>query len=77
MTTMPVFANTKDETVYTKLNNNSESYSTIVSDKLSNDNNDEFLKDITDLLNLENTNGDEKFSQDGENITWEVQGKNI
>ena len=77
MTTMPVFANTKDETVYTKLNNNSESYSTIVSDKLSNDNNDEFLKDITDLLNLENTNGDEKFSQDGENITWEAQGKNI
>ena len=77
MTTMPVFANTKDETVYTKLNNNSESYSTIVSDKLSNDNNDEFLKDITDLLNLENTKGDEKFSQDGENITWEAQGKNI
>ena len=33
MTTMTVFANTKDETVYTKLNNNSESYSTIVSDK--------------------------------------------
>ena len=77
MTTMPVLANTKDETVYTKLNNNSESYSTIVSDKLSNDNNDEFLKDITDLLNLENTKGDEKFSQDGENITWEAQGKNI
>ena len=77
MTTMPVFANTKDETVYTKLNNNSESYSTIVSDKLSNDNDDEFLKDITDLLNLENTKGDEKFSQDGENITWEAQGKNI
>ena len=77
MTTMPVFANTKDETVYTKLNNNSESYSTIVSDKLSNDNNDEFLKDITDLLNLENTKGDEKFSQDGENITWEAQGNNI
>ena len=77
MTTMTVFANTKDETVYTKLNNNSESYSTIVSDKLSNDNNDEFLKDITDLLNLENTKGDEKFSQDGENITWEAQGKNI
>ena len=32
--TMPVLANTKEETVYSKLNNNGENYSTIVTTKI-------------------------------------------
>ena len=76
-TTLPTFANTKDETVYSKINNENQVYSTIVSDKISNDNNDELIKDITNLLNIENTGGDETFNQDGEKITWNANGSNI
>ena len=74
---MPVLANTKEETVYTKLDNNSKVYSSIVSTKLSNDNKSELLEDITDLLNIKNTNGDEEFTRDGDKIIWKSKGKNI
>lgn len=74
---MPVLANTKEETVYTKLDNNSNAYSTIVSTKLSNDNKNNLLEDITDLLNIENTNGDEEFTKQGDKIVWKSNGKNI
>lgn len=77
MTGMPVLANTKEETVYTKLDNNSNVYSTIVSTKLSNDNKSELIEDLTDLMNIENTNGDEEFTQEGNKIIWKSQGKNI
>lgn len=77
MTGMPVLANTKEETVYTKIDNNSKIYSTIVSTKLSNDNKDEFIQDLTDLINIENTNGDEEFKQEGNKIIWKSQGKDI
>ena len=53
---MPVLANTKEETVYTKLDNNSKVYSSIVSTKLSNDNKSELLEDITDLTQMEMKN---------------------
>lgn len=74
---MPVLANTKEETVYTKLDNNSNAYSTIVSTKLSNDNKNDLLEDITDLLNIKNTNGDEEFTKQGDKIIWKSNGKNI
>lgn len=74
---MPVLANTKEETVYTKLDNNSNAYSTIVSTKLSNDNKSELLEDITDLLNIKNTNGEEEFTKEGDKIVWKSNGKNI
>lgn len=74
---MPVLANTKEETVYTKLDNNSNVYSTIVSTKLSNDNKNELLEDITDLLNIKNTNGDEEFTKEGDKIIWKSNGKDI
>ena len=68
--TMPVLANTKEETVYSKLNNNGENYSTIVTTKISNDDNSELIKDISSLLNIKNTNGDETFTQNGDEIVW-------
>ncbi len=75
--TMPVLANTKDETVYSKINNSGENYSTIVSTKLSNDNKDSLIQDLSDLLNIENTNGDETYTQDGNKVVWNANGNNI
>ena len=75
--TVPVFAYTKDETVYSKMNSNGNNYSTIVSEKISNDDNSELIKDISDLLEIENTNGDETFDQNGREITWKANGNKI
>lgn len=75
--TMPVFANTKEETVYSKLDNSGNEYQTIVSTKLQNDQNAELLNDISELMNIKNTNGDETFSQEGNKLVWQANGKNI
>ena len=47
---VPVFAYSKDETVYTKANANGSSYQTIVSEHLKNSDNAELLKDMSTLL---------------------------
>lgn len=75
--TMPVLANTKDETVYSKINQEGKSYNTIVSTKLSNDGKSELLEDLSNLLNIENTNGYEELKRDGEKIIWSANGNNI
>jgi len=76
-TIAPVMANTKDETVYSKVKQNGEFYSTIVTDKISNDDNLSLLEDMTNLLNIENTNGDERFTRDGDKIIWDSNGNKI
>lgn len=73
----PVFAYTKEETVYTKLNPDGEETVTIVSEHLKNDDNEKTLKDLTTLSHIMNMNGDEKFTQDGKKINWESQGNDI
>lgn len=75
--TAPVFAVTKDETVYTKLNVKGEQYKTIVSTELKNKNNLEKIVDLTNLLNIENTSGDETFSKDGDTLIWDAKGNDI
>ncbi len=75
--TAPVFAVTKDETVYTKLNVKGEQYKTIVSTELKNENNLEKIVDLTNLLNIENTSGDETFSKDGDTLIWDAKGNDI
>ena len=75
--TTPIFAFSKEETVYTKVKPDGESYRTIVSTHLKNDNKDEVLKDISDLINIENVNGDETFTQNGEELTWSANGSDI
>ena len=67
--TTPILAFTKEETVYSKMNTKGENYQTIVSTHLNNKNQEQILNDLTDLINIENTNGDEDFKLDGENIT--------
>lgn len=75
--TMPVFAFTKDETVYSKINSSGENYQTIVSTHIENNEELELINDMTDLLNIENTNGEEEFTQDGNSLIWKADKKDI
>ncbi|MCI8411662.1 MAG: hypothetical protein HFJ40_04385 [Clostridia bacterium] len=75
--TAPVFAFTKDETVYSKLNINGSSYSTIVNSHIENKEQAEIINDISDLLNIENVNTDEVPSQNGNNLVWNAEGSDI
>lgn len=75
--TLPVAAFTKDETVYTNAKSKGEQYQTIVTDHLINEEDEKLLKDMTNLLNIENTSGDEKFTQDGESLVWEADSNDI
>lgn len=75
--TIPVFAVTKDETVYSKLNVKGEQYKTIVSTYIKNETNLETITDLSNLLNIENTSGDETFSKDGDTLVWDAKGNDI
>lgn len=75
--TLPVFAYTKDETVYSKINSKGEKYQTIVSTHIENDEELAVIKDMSDLLNIENTNGDEEFSKDDKSLVWKADKKDI
>lgn len=75
--TLPVFAFTKDETVYSNLDSKGNSYKTIVSTHLDNKENEKVINDLSDLLSIENTNGDEKFSLEGNNLIWDADGADI
>ena len=75
--TAPVFAYTKDETVYSKLDTNGKNYKTVVSTHIKNTEKAEVINDISNLLQIENTNGDEKFTQDGASLTWRANKNDI
>ena len=75
--TTPIFGYTKDETVYSKLKSNGENYQTIVSTHLTNSKTEKILEDLTNLINIKNTNGDETFTQDGDSIVWDSNGNDI
>ena len=75
--TSPVFAFTKEETVYSRLDNSGSNYKTIVSTHIQNTKNSELIEDMTDLLNIKNTNGEETFTQDGSKITWNANKNDI
>lgn len=75
--TTPVFAFTKDETVYSKIDSNGNKYNTIVSDHIVNSEQEKLINDISDLANIKNINGDEEFSQDGNNLIWKAEGNDI
>ncbi len=75
ITSLPVYALTKEETVYTNLNTDGTVNSTTVNEHLINK--DDEIKDVTDLTDIFNLNGDEKFDQDGDNLIWKADGKDI
>ena len=75
--TIPVFAASKSETVYSNLDSNGKAYKTIVSTQLTNEDKSDEITDISNLLNIENTNGDETFKKEGNQVIWDSNGNNI
>ena len=74
---LPVSAFTKDETIYSNTRSNGEKYKSIVTTHLENTDDEKLLKDLTDLINIENTNGNEKYISEGNTITWEANSNDI
>ena len=75
--TLPVFAYTKDETVYSKLDSEGNNYKTIVSTHIKNTENADLINDLSDLLNIKNTSGDETYTQDGNKFVWNANKNDI
>lgn len=75
--TIPVFAFTKDETVYSKINSKGENYQTIVSTHIENKEELDIINDMTDLFHIENTNGEEEYTQEGNSLVWKADKKDI
>ena len=73
----PVLAYTKEESVYSKLDNNGIAYQTIVSNHLKNTEKSELLKDISDLMNIENVSGNQEFEEDNGRLIWKAEGEDI
>lgn len=60
----PIFAYTKDETVYVKQDAYGKSYTTFVNSHLINSSEENLINDLSDLVNIKNVNGDEEFTRD-------------
>lgn len=69
-------AMTKDETVYTTFHTNQNLYKTTVVNHLY-DASEDTIEDMTELKEILNINGKEKFQIQGKNITWNNKGKEI
>ena len=72
----PVWALSKDETIYAKLNSDGSTNSVTVSEHL-NDNGSIEIVDRSHLNNSKNINGDEKYTKDGDKLVWETNGNDI
>ncbi len=68
---------TKEETVYSKLESDGKVKSTIVSEKLINDENLDTINDYTKLNNIVNINGNEKYKLKNNNLVWEAKKNDI
>ena len=71
-----VYALTKEENVYVKLNENGKEESVTISEHLY-DYSGKNIKDKSSLTNIKNINGDEKYNQNGSDLVWETNGKEI
>ena len=67
----------KIETTYAIMDSDGNLTKTIVSEQLANNKKEKTLNDISTLKDIENTSGNEKFTQDGDNITWDADGNKI
>lgn len=75
--TTPILAYTKDETVYSKLDSSGAPYNVLVNNHLINDGGQNLINDLSDLINIKNVNGDEKFTRDGNSLVWDANGSDI
>lgn len=74
---LSTLAMTKDETVYTTLKQSGELYKTTVVNHLYKTEDEETIHDVTELKDILNINGKEKFTINGRDITWNNQRKEI
>ena len=75
--TLPVLAYTKEETVYSKVDAEGNRQQTVVSTHIQNTQQQDILEDISNLLNIENTNGYETFEKNGDTLVWKAEKKDI
>lgn len=74
--TFPVYALEKDETVYTKLDNTGKVKSTSAVERLSCATGED-IKDLSNLEDILNISGDEKYQKEGNTLTWKATGNDI
>lgn len=67
----------KDESVYLISDANGNVNKTIVVDHLKNKDKKDTLEDASNLSDIENVKGKEKFTQGGDKLTWQAGGKDI
>ncbi len=77
LSSIPVSALTKEETVYVKLNADGSTQKTLVNEHLLNRAKLEEMKDISDLQNILNVNGNEKFQITNQELLWNANGNDI
>lgn len=67
----------KVETTYTSMDAEGNVKETVVTEQLTNDGKVDRLNDYSTLKDIENTSGHEKFTQNGNNVSWDAEGKPI
>jgi putative membrane protein len=67
----------RDETVYLITKPDGTVTDTISAVHLINKDGEDTIDDVSDLTDIKNMNGDEKFTQDGDKVTWEANGNDI
>ena len=72
-----LLAVTKEETVYSKLDTTGKSYQTVVSNHIKNTEYLDEIRDLSDLLEIENLNEENTYTQDGNIIVWNAQGRDV
>ncbi|MGN1342752.1 MAG: MMPL family transporter [Bacilli bacterium] len=73
----PVYALTKEETVYTKLNSDGSTKNILVNEHLINNKELDEIEDMSNLKDILNINGDEAFKQKDNSLTWTTGGNDI
>ena len=79
MSVLPInaYALTKEETVYSKLNNKGEIINTSVYEHLINTDKLDTITDLSDLENITNINNNNKFEYANNTLTWDAKTKDI
>lgn len=67
----------KEETVYATLDSSGKAEEIIVSDWLKNAGINAALKDVSNLTDIQNTKGDEKFTQNDSDLSWDAKDNDI
>ena len=76
-TSFPVYALTKNETVYGKLGEDGKVKNVYVNEQLINSEKESTIEDYTDLKDILNINSNETFTIDNNKIVWNAEGNDI